>query len=58
LIDERRDPEKSTFAAAKYLRDSSIKFGHWYLAAGRLHAGERRVERAIEKHNTNDFWEL
>ncbi|HOB70013.1 MAG TPA: LysM peptidoglycan-binding domain-containing protein, partial [Syntrophorhabdaceae bacterium] len=57
-IDERRDPEKSTVAATKYLKDLFNQFGCWYLAAAGYNSGEKRVERAVEKHGTNDFWEI
>ncbi|MGD0231804.1 MAG: transglycosylase SLT domain-containing protein [Syntrophorhabdales bacterium] len=57
-VDERCDLEKSTVAAARYLKVLFDRFGCWYLAAAGYNAGEHRVERAIEKHDTRDFWKL
>lgn len=55
-VDERRDPEKATWAAAKYLKDLYGIFNSWYLAAASYNAGEGRIMRAVKKHKTDDFW--
>ncbi len=57
-IDERRDPEKSTIAAAKYLKDLYDMFECWYLAAAGYNAGEKKIAAAMKRYGTEDFWEL
>jgi len=57
-VDERRDPEKSTIAAAKYLKDLYDIFESWYLAAAGYNAGENKIATAMRRYQTEDFWEL
>ena len=57
-MDERRDVEKSTIAAIQYLKELNGMFGSWHLAAAAYNAGESKIQRAIKKYHTHDFWEL
>jgi membrane-bound lytic murein transglycosylase D len=57
-VDERRDPIKSTWAAASYLKDLYRLFGSWPLALASYNAGEGRVQRALIKAKGEDFWDL
>lgn len=58
FVDERSNMEKATVAAARYLKNLYAMFGDWNLALAGYNAGEGRVQRAIKKARTDDFWAL
>jgi membrane-bound lytic murein transglycosylase D len=59
FIDERSDFEKSTVAAAQYLKFLSNLFeGDWHLVLAAYNGGQGRVLRAMKSARRTDFWEL
>ncbi|MEO6694593.1 MAG: LysM peptidoglycan-binding domain-containing protein [Ignavibacteria bacterium] len=56
--DDRRDFEKATDAAAKHLKDLYKTYDDWYLAFSAYNAGPGRVNKAISRSGSRDFWEL
>lgn len=63
-VDERRDPEKSTDAALRYLQDLYQQFGSWNLAAAAYNSGGNRVARIMKEETgsvkgaDSDFWRI
>ncbi|MGM0443076.1 MAG: LysM peptidoglycan-binding domain-containing protein [Fibrobacterota bacterium] len=57
-IDERRDPLKSTEAAAQYLTRLYGLFEDWYLALASYNCGEGRVGRQIKRDDSHSYWDL
>lgn len=56
--DERRDLSKSTYAAAKYLKSLYAQLGDWLLVIAAYNGGPSRVEAAIKKSGSRNFWNL
>jgi membrane-bound lytic murein transglycosylase D len=58
LVDERRDPVRSTEAAVAYLSDLHDEFDDWHLALAAYNSGAGNVRRAIRRSGSRDFWTL
>ena len=57
-VDERRDPEKSTHAAANYLKSLYGLFNDWDLATAGYNAGEGKILKAMQRAKSQDFWKI
>ena len=57
-VDERRDPERSTRAAARYLRYLYGRFGDWHLSLAAYNGGEAKIADIRRRKKVKDFWEM
>ena len=57
-VDERADPDRSTRAAAAYLKDLYRMFDDWALALAAYNCGPNRVRRSLDDYGATTFWEL
>jgi membrane-bound lytic murein transglycosylase D len=57
-VDERSDPHMSSDAAAKYLKDLYAIYGDWALSIAAYNCGPGRINSAIEKAGTSDYWSI
>lgn len=57
-VDERRDLAKSTYAAAKYLKNLYKIYNDWLLVIAAYNGGPGNVNKAITRSGSRNFWEL
>jgi membrane-bound lytic murein transglycosylase D len=57
-VDERNNVIKSTDAAARYLKHLYAQFGDWALALAAYNSGPTRVQSAIRRSGSRNFWVL
>ncbi len=59
LVDERRDPIKSSYAAAHYLKDLYNIFGDWSLVIAAYNCGPENINKAIHRADGQaDYWKI
>ncbi len=59
VIDERRDPVKATYAAARYIKDLYNIYNDWILVIAAYNCGPGNVNKAIRRSgNIKDYWEI
>ena len=67
LVDERRDPQKASLAAARYLKDLYKIFGDWNLVIAAYNCGPENINKAIHRAqvankdsltNVKDYWHI
>jgi len=59
VIDERRDPIKSTHAAAKFMRDLYSIYNDWFLVLAAYDCGPGNVNKAIKRSgDKKDYWDI
>ncbi|MET0394466.1 MAG: lytic transglycosylase domain-containing protein [Chitinophagaceae bacterium] len=57
-VDERKDVFKSTHAASRYLSTLFDMYGDWLLVIAAYNGGPGRVNSAIQRSGSRDFWQL
>lgn len=58
MVDERRDPMRSTEAAVEHLQDLYEKFESWELAIAAYNSGSGRISRAVKRARSSNYWKI